>query len=308
MQRAYVGLQNWTREMDSLLNTLVEINGSGCWKKIANVVNIDVPTAFVTPEECESRWRHLEHRDSKDTWTDKEEIEMFIAHKKHQNKWSEIANVLEKRSNNSIKNRFYSIFRKVKNKVKRKDTSSDSNLEAAETFYITELMEKYLSRPHPVKERNGRRGKDFIYSLLRGLDAREVAAYKALFSRRNKESTLEDLLEDITRQSRSVNSSESKDVFSLMMESSKVERAHCALPLPQGFGAFKRFTDEEKRRIYPQLFRKNEPKSAPIYISSSIFLTPSIQFGGASSAGLVQRTSLLEGFSEFAAMRKAGPQ
>eukprot|EP00826_Nyctotherus_ovalis_P063743 TRINITY_DN934_c0_g1_i15.p1 TRINITY_DN934_c0_g1~~TRINITY_DN934_c0_g1_i15.p1 ORF type:complete len:304 (+),score=48.15 TRINITY_DN934_c0_g1_i15:163-1074(+) len=303
MQHAHTTLLNWTREMDSLLNTLVGTNGTDCWKKIADAVNIDIPAAFVTPEECENRWHYLEYGDSKEVWTDKEELELFIAHRKYHNKWSEIADVLGKRSNNSIKNRFYSIFRKIKNKVKRKDTNCDSSLEVAEAFYIIRLMEKYFSCPHPIKERNGRRGKDFIHSLLKGLDADEVAAYKAELSKQNKESTLEELLQDITRQNRSANFRESKDV-----ESSKIERARCVLPLPHGFSGIKSFTDEEKQRIYSQFFRKNEPKSAPIFISGSIFLTPSIQFSGASSLGLVQGTSRFEGFSEFVALRRASSQ
>lgn len=134
---------------------------------------------------------------------------MFIAHQKYQNRWSDVAQALGGRSNNLIKNRFYSIFRKIKNKIKRGDFTYESKLELMEVFYMINLMEKYFARPQPLKERGNKRGKDFIYSLLNGLQLEEIINYKLELLKFNiKERTLEELWSDITKSNISSNSVE----------------------------------------------------------------------------------------------------
>ena len=72
------------------------------------------------------------YEDSKEPWSDKEELLMLLSHKKYKNKWNDVAQALNGRSNNSIKNRFYSIFRKIKNKIKKSDCSYGTRFARAE--------------------------------------------------------------------------------------------------------------------------------------------------------------------------------
>jgi len=280
--------EKWSPEMDNLLRSLVKIHGTQCWTKIASVINTQMPSAFLTFGECESRWQYLRYHDSKEAWTDKEELEMFIAHEKYQNKWSNIAWVLGKRSNNTIKNRFYSIFRKVKNKVLKHDLRYDSDLETVEAFYIMNLMEQHFARPPSTREGTGKRGKDFIYSLLKGLDIKKVTNYRTELKKLGtKEISLEEFMHDTMKHNSSVKWNESTEkpnsrvigISSYITENQTHEKFHYVLPLPKNFNASKSLTDEEKAYIHSQLFQsKKTIKSTPIYTSSSVFPIQSAVF------------------------------
>ena len=59
------------------------------------------------------RWvNHLDPKINKLKWTIEEERKIFDAHKIYGNKWKVIAKNLDNRTDNSIKNHFYSILRK----------------------------------------------------------------------------------------------------------------------------------------------------------------------------------------------------
>jgi hypothetical protein len=113
----------------------------------------------------------LECSDSKKLWTEEEELKMLVV---HQNKWSSMTLELPGRSNNSIKNCLYSIFRKVKNKVVKHDVSHDSKIELLEILYMIFLMEVYFASSPPIPKQAGKRGKDFTFSLLKGLHPNDI--------------------------------------------------------------------------------------------------------------------------------------
>lgn len=114
----------------------------------------------------------------KDPWTEQEEFEMLLAHKQYKNKWSEITQHLKGKSNNTVKNRFYSIFRRIKGKVQRNDFSFESKLELFKICYMTSLMNYHLDHPMVSSKAKGRRGKDFIYSLIHNLPKEKVQRYE----------------------------------------------------------------------------------------------------------------------------------
>lgn len=132
--------------------------------------------------------------DSKEPWTEKEELKMIIAHNKYKNKWSEISAALKGRDNNTIKNKFYSIFRRIKGKIQKSDYTYESKLELLEIYYIISLIEFYLDNPMQNPKTKGKRGKDFIYTLVHNLTKDIVRAYKEHIKQLAKdEGTMEDL-------------------------------------------------------------------------------------------------------------------
>lgn len=137
--------------------------------------------------------------ESNSSWTEQEELNLIIAHKEHKNRWSDVSEALKGKSNNSTKNRFYSIFRKVKAKIQKDDFTYLSLIELLEMHYMTNMIEQYLSKPNPNARLKGKRGKDFIYSLIHNLDLTTVKEYNSKLTESSKEEgTLDDLFEKLS--------------------------------------------------------------------------------------------------------------
>ena len=56
---------------------------------------------------------------NKEVWTSKEEKIMFEAHQRYGNKWTEIAKLFQSRTDNDIKNHFYSMLRRSLRRVNK---------------------------------------------------------------------------------------------------------------------------------------------------------------------------------------------
>lgn len=253
---------------------------------------------------------NLDLLDSKEPWTEREELEMLITHQKYQNKWSNVAQMLNGRSNNSIKNRFYSIFRKIKNKIKKHDINYSSRFELLEAIYIISLMEQYFAHPLPPQEHIGKRGKDFIYSLLKGLYIEEVVKYKGdLQKSLGKKTSLEELWWEMinqnldTKQGEPMPTPENKipNSFAPIMEFPVYEKLVFTLPLPNEVQSKESLTSEEKEFVMSQTFQNKEPFSAGSYFQYPI-LTPSYSSQAPLSAGIPPARSYFEGFSDFTEM------
>ncbi|OMJ69907.1 hypothetical protein SteCoe_32254 [Stentor coeruleus] len=115
----------WTVKEDEAMRKLVEENGIKQWTIISEKLNKIFPTSR-TGKQCRERWHnHLNPGINKDIWTLEEEITLFSIHSKLGNKWAEISNYLAGRTDNSIKNHFYSTLRKQYRILKGTDSTRD---------------------------------------------------------------------------------------------------------------------------------------------------------------------------------------
>lgn len=114
----------WTEEEDEAITFLVDSIGIRQWTVIAEKLRIEFSISGRTGKQCRERWHnHLDPGVNKDSWTEDEDIILFKAHKTWGNKWAMISRHLPGRTDNSIKNHYYSCLRKQYRKLKGADAS-----------------------------------------------------------------------------------------------------------------------------------------------------------------------------------------
>ena len=191
----------WTKEQDTYLRSVVRTYGTRQWDIVADNVNDKFKSALKTAKQCRQRWqKHVDPTLAKQQWSEQEEVELLLAHQKYKNSWSDIAIALKNRDNNSIKNRFYTIFRKVRNKAKKSDYTYTSKHELLQMLYVVSVMESYLLLMASPEESKEKQGKDFACKLVEHVNSTTLLAYKQrLCELTSSEGTMEQLFAKLSK-------------------------------------------------------------------------------------------------------------
>ena len=140
----------WTIEQDRKLLDWVEREGPGQWSQCAE---------FITGrsgKQCRERWFNTLNPDvKKGNWTAEEDFIIFDCYRQFGSHWTKIAEKLGGRTENSIKNRFYSTLRRISSRKRAEKnqmesiSSSSIPLNKLVEFLPEALLEKTVNRQKP---------------------------------------------------------------------------------------------------------------------------------------------------------------
>ena len=103
----------WSPEEDSAIRSLVLELGVKNWSLIASELAERFAIRHRSGKQCRERWHnHLDSSIDKKPWTQEEDNLIFDLHKEFGKSWSKIAERIPGRTDNSVKNRFYSTLRR----------------------------------------------------------------------------------------------------------------------------------------------------------------------------------------------------
>jgi len=134
----------WKSEEDMAISKLVQKYGTKKWSLISRKLQEEFHIFGRTGKQCRERWHnHLDPKVDKNPLSEEEEKLLFTEVKNIGNKWAEIAKKLEGRTDNVIKNHFYSTLRRELRKI-LKELFGENEAEPKEVSikYMKDIMNK----------------------------------------------------------------------------------------------------------------------------------------------------------------------
>lgn len=175
----------WTSNEDKLLKEYVQKNGAKKWHLCAEFIKNR------TGKQCREHWKNCLNPDLiKGNWTYEEDLLIMVFYLKCNGSWKEMIHLFNNRTENSIKNRFYSQLRKIasndsENTSKKRSAKIDlehllkylqEGIAEAKLIYMSrnklseEEYNKYIKKMeikfnNKKKERKKKKGKKKEYSI-----------------------------------------------------------------------------------------------------------------------------------------------
>lgn len=144
---------SWTRQEDEIIINFVAKNGCKSWTKLS----ASLPGRI--GKQCRERWiNHLNPNIKKDPWTEEEDQKLYELHEVFGNHWSKISHMMGSRTDNMVKNRWYSVLSKRPPPQKKTDIAEPAKEcdECPQEPTPRKDDEKEISFPKPFFEDEGK--------------------------------------------------------------------------------------------------------------------------------------------------------
>ena len=123
----------WSLDEDNLLKSWIEKNGPKNWTKCA----LNIPGR--TGKQCREHWNNsLNYNIKKGDWSSEEDYLIMVFYEKYKGSWKKMIPIFKSRTENSIKNRFFSQIRKIASryiKTGKKEYSTKFGLNILLNYY-----------------------------------------------------------------------------------------------------------------------------------------------------------------------------